>query len=471
MSPDDKGVSAATPSTTEDRARSPILWIAGSLLPLLLLALVRLRPSLDARWESHPAHFWLVLAAAGISVVLGYSVSIAAQRRLDARLFFVSMAFLTTAGFLGLHALATPGVLVGPNAGFELATPVGLLLGGALVAVSALEMGPAASRRVIARSRWFLAALVILMVGWGSLSLAGAAPLDDPLPEEELYGWQDSLGVVGVALYAAGAFGYYVLYRRRKARFVFAAVFAFSLLAEAMIVIAFAVNWQLSWWEWHALMLCSFTIIALTARGEWHEERFSAIYLEHTLAGAKDVTVVFADLQGYTSYSERTNPSAVAHMLNDYFSRLVPLMQEMGGEVHQLIGDAVMVVFNKAGDQQEHALLAARAGLSFQREAASIAEDHPDWPRFRVGMNSGEVLVGVLGAESGHRQHGLVGDTVNLAARLEGQAPVGGVVIGAGTFERLPAGSSVERLAPLHIKGKKETVEAYVLKSVPNGSE
>jgi class 3 adenylate cyclase len=150
-------------------------------------------------------------------------------------------------------------------------------------------------------------------------------------------------------------------------------------------------------------------------------------------------------------------------MLNAYFARLVPLLEERGGEVHQLIGDAVMVVFNKQGDQPDHALLAARAALDFQHEAAGIALAHPEWPRFRVGVNSGEVLAGVVGAGSGHRKHGLVGDVVNLGARLESQAPAGEVVVGAGTYERLPPGALVERLPPLEVKGKSEPVEAYLL--------
>jgi adenylate cyclase len=78
-------------------------------------------------------------------------------------------------------------------------------------------------------------------------------------------------------------------------------------------------------------------------------------------------------------------------------------------------------------------------------------------------VNSGEVLAGLVGGESGHRKHGVVGDTVNLAARLESEAPVGGVVIGAETAAALPPGAVLERLAPLRVKGKEEAVEAYLL--------
>ena len=456
----------ASPATGDRRTAFP--WLAAASLPIVLLIVLQIRPALDARWENEPSHFWLVLGAAAISVAFGYSVNEAARRRRDARLLFVSLAFLASAGFLGLHALATPGVLVGPNSGFELATPVGLLLGGALVAVSAIELDPALSLKVIARSRTILAVLLGVIVAWAAVSLAQIPPLDDPLEQEVLDGWQVALGALGVILYAAGAYGYFLLYRRRKARFIFAVTFAFALLAEAMVVIAFARNWQISWWEWHGLMLCAFLVIGLAARQEWHEERFSSLYLDRTLAGSKEASILFADLQGYTSFSEQTDSGTVARMLNDYFARLVPLMQEMGGEVHQLIGDAIMVVFNKDGDQPDHALLAARSGLALQREAAALARDHPDWPRFRVGINSGEVVAGVFGGDRGHRKHGLVGDTVNLAARLEGQAPVGEVVVGSGTLERLPSAVVVEPLPPLLVKGKKEAVAAFILKEIPD---
>jgi adenylate cyclase len=442
-------------------------WAALAVLPVLVLTLLRTRTSLDLLWENHPAHFWLVLSASAVAVALGSAVSVIARVRRDARLLLVALAFIVSAGFLGLHALATPGVLLGPNPGFELATPVGLVLGGALVAASSLELAPATSMRLIRRWRWLMSAVVIVLAAWAAASLARIAPLNDPIEQEELDGWQVAFGVLGLALYAGAAFGYFLLYRRRKARFVFSVTFAFALLAEAMVVIVFAENWRISWWEWHMLMLGAFTVIAISARREWHEERFSAIYLDDTLAGAKDASILFADLQGYTSFSESAEPGQVAEMLNAYFGRLIPLMEDHGGEVHQIIGDALMVVFNKTGDQPDHAVLAARAGLLLQKEADLVARNHPDWPRFRVGVNSGEVLAGVVGGATGHRKHGLVGDTVNLAARLETQAPVGEVVVGRETYERLPDGSAVEPLPRLRVKGKAEPVDAFVLKGLP----
>jgi adenylate cyclase len=439
-------------------------WLVVVAAPILLLALLLARPALDKSWENHPAHFWLVLGAAALATALGWAISVAARRRQDARLLLISLAFVASSGFLGLHALATPGVLLaGPNAGFELATPVGLLIAGMFAATSAIELSPDRARRVVRSGNVLLGALVASMAIWAFVALTERPPLDDPLAAEQLDGWQLVLAAAGIALFGLAALGYARLYRRRPARFVFAFTLAFALLAEAMVVIAWARNWQLSWWEWHVLMLGAFVLIAHTARTEWHEERFSALYLDETLAGAKDVSVVLADLAGFTSFSERRDPAEVAAMLNAYFERLVPLMEAAGGEVHQIVGDELMVVFGKDGDEPGHAELAARAALLLQRTAEEVARGHEDWPRFRVGVNSGEVHAGLVGGSRGHRKHGIVGDVVNLAARLESEAPVGGVLVGEETFRRLGGRATVEALPPRHVKGKEQAVTAYLL--------
>jgi class 3 adenylate cyclase len=149
-------------------------------------------------------------------------------------------------------------------------------------------------------------------------------------------------------------------------------------------------------------------------------------------------------------------------MLNTYFEQVVPVsVHRYGGEVDRLIGDAVLVTFNRRGDRPDHAERAAAAGLALQEAAAEVSRLHPDWPRFRVGINSGEVSVAVLGAAGG-RTHTVIGDTVNTASRLEGKAPVGGVAISAETAARL-AGARTEPLGLLELKGKTEPLQAFRL--------
>ena len=265
--------STRQPKTGVRLKPDPAVLLAVVAAPLVLLVLLLARPALDVDWENQQAHFWLVLGAAAVATALGWAVTTAARRRRDARLILISLAFIASSGFLGLHALATPTVLLGPNAGFELATPVGLVVAGLFAAASSVELAPARARLVVRHANALLGGLVALMVVWAVVSLAELPPLDDPLAPEQLDGWQLVLAGVGVALYALAAAGFVLIYRRRRERFVFAFTLAFALLAEAMVVIAWARNWQLSWWEWHLLMLGAFLVIAHAARTEWHEER------------------------------------------------------------------------------------------------------------------------------------------------------------------------------------------------------
>src|ERR687893_1319840 len=126
------------------------VWVAALALPILGLVLLLAAPDADVQWEHHPSHFWLVLAAGLTSAALAFSTSGVALRRSDARLYLVSLAFLSAAGFLGLHALSTPGVLLdGPNQGFVIATSVGLVLAALFVAASALPLPAARAQWVI----------------------------------------------------------------------------------------------------------------------------------------------------------------------------------------------------------------------------------------------------------------------------------------------------------------------------------
>src|SRR5262249_52703629 len=156
----------------------------------------------------------LVLGAAVVSAALALSTSSIALRRADARLYLVSLAFLTAAGFLVLHALATPGVLLdGPNQGFVIATPVGLLIAPLFAAASAL---PARGRRaaaIIRHARLLRAVLVAAMALWALASLASLSFLDDPTPTERATGPLIVAAVISEVLYAFAAVRYLSMQR------------------------------------------------------------------------------------------------------------------------------------------------------------------------------------------------------------------------------------------------------------------
>jgi class 3 adenylate cyclase len=450
--------------TVETRSRSAgaerLAAVAAVAIPAAGFALLLAAPDLDVRWEHHPSHFWLVVLAAATTAALAYATGEAANRRGDTRLFWVSLCFLAAGGFLALHALATPEVfLEASNLGFQIATPVGLLIASVFAAGSAIagadEVGPTARSRV-------RAALIALMVAWAAATIAGVAPLDRITEVERASGPITVLAVAGALLFLFAAARYVGLARERRALLPLAVATGFVLLAEASLATAFARSWHASWWEWHLLILAAFAVVAWAARREWREERFASLYTEQTARGRRELTVLFADLAGFTAFSEDRDPRAVSAMLNAYFEVAIPpVVDEHGGVINQLIGDALMATFAAREGEPDHPLRAARAALAISARTEGLAARNPTWPRFRIGLNTGEAMVGVVGAGGG-RSYTVVGDTVNTAARIESEAPVGEVAIGAPTMRRLP-NASVRRLDDLRVKGKREPLEAYVL--------
>src|SRR3954463_10355857 len=171
---------------------------------------------------------------------------------------------------------------------------------------------------------------------------------------------------------------YLQLYRRRRATILLRMVAAFTLLAEAMVAVAFGRNWHATWWEWHVLMLAAFGLVAWSAQRQWHEERFSDLYLDDTAAGTREVTVLFADLAGFTAWSEQHPPREVSAMLNAYFERTIPpVVTRWQGEGDRIVGDALMAVWNRRDDQPDHAQLAAGAALELQRATAALGDRNP----------------------------------------------------------------------------------------------
>lgn len=446
-----------------------MIAVAAVTLPAAGFALLLAGPQLDVAWEDHRAHFWLVLAAGAITAALAYATGEAAERRGDLRLGLVSLTFLCSAGFLGLHALATPGVLLDESSlGFVIAVPVGLFLAAAIAALSASDRLSARYRALSTHRRVGVGLLLAAMAAWAAATLIGIGPLDETTDIERASGALAIPAFAAATLYLIAAVRYAALGTDDPPLLVLAVAIAFVLLGEAMLQTAFSRNWHTSWWEWHALMLIAFGLVAVVARREWREERFSALYAEETAHGKREVSVVFADLAGFTAFSEGRDPAEVSAMLNTYFERTIPpLVRQHGGDVEGLMGDALMVTFNARGDQPDHAVRAAAAGLAIRDAAAAVAAEHPEWPRFRVGVNTGEALVGVLGTEGG-RSYTVIGDAVNSASRLESAAPVGEVAIGAETLRALP-GATTRPLGAIRVKGRRQPLDAHVLEALAAG--
>jgi adenylate cyclase len=456
------------------RARSAavaVIWVAAAALPLIGLASLLLRSQLDPHFENYRAHFVIFGAVGALAFVLGYTAGEAANRRGDARVLLLSLAFMATGGFLGLHALGTTGVLfTSEHGGFMVAITIGLLVAAVFAFGSAfVDVHPAIGPWLVRRRAVLRAFVLSAMVGWLVWTLLDLPPLQAPDSEAARGSLLTILAIVGALVYAVSAARYWSIFRHERRLLPAAVVACFLLLAEAMIGVALTGErtWHASWWEWHGLIVTAYLIIGYAARREWREERFRHLYLPSTRERRQDISVLFGDLVGFTQFSERSTAGEVAELLNTYWGTAAPLItRRFGGELEKFIGDSIAATFNSRGDQPDHAVRAARAALSLQREIAKLAEDHPEWPRLRVGVNSGEAVLREVGGD-GHVAYPLVGDTINTGSRLESLAPAGGVLIGASTYEQLPDGAVVEARSGLRIKGKADAIHAYVLLALP----
>ena len=530
--------------------RPPLAWLALLALPLFGLAVLIARPELDLEWRHQQSHFWLVLIVAVVSVALAYLTNEAAMRRGDARLFLISLAFGASAGFLGLHALATPGVLLpSPNLGFVIATPVGLTIAAALAAAAALPLGGPRGDLVLRHAGLLRGGLVAILVAWGIASILGVPAFMAEEAPAEVAPPLRLAAIVAVALYAFAAWHFLRLLARRGRPLLFAIVVALVLLAEAMVTVVFSRDWHLSWWEWHLLMAIAFGAVAFAARIEYRREgsltgAFGGLYLSGTLerlhrwhaealsdlasaqaegrsmerildrlridgatteelallerAGAelrrvdelfrpyvpgqfvdraradpgqarlgsgeeREVTVLFADLSGFTSYSERHAPTEVVELLNAVWTAAVPVVAAEDGLIENFTGDGLLVIFNAVGDQPDHAQRAARVALGLRDAIEALGTQRPEeMPRFHIGINTGPAFVGSVGA-AGRRSFGAIGDTTNLGSRLLGAAGPGEIVVGEATWARLGGIVGGVPLEPLRLKGKREPVRAWRL--------
>ncbi len=184
------------------------------------------------------------------------------------------------------------------------------------------------------------------------------------------------------------------------------------------------------------------------------------------LGGAeREITVLFGDLRGFTSLSERLSPPELVQLLNRYYGAASQMVLEQGGTIDKFMGDAMMALFNAPAHQPDHALRACRAALAMQQAIAPIAAESPDLPRFGIGINTGSALVGNIGSEA-IRNFTAIGDTVNLASRLQSRAEGGQVLINAATYALVREHVDVRSLGQIQVKGKQAPVEVYVLLDV-----
>lgn len=173
-----------------------------------------------------------------------------------------------------------------------------------------------------------------------------------------------------------------------------------------------------------------------------------------------EVTVMFADLGGYSTYAESRAPSEVVRLLNRYFAASLPAILEEGGTPVQLPGDAVFAVFGAPTPRPDHAARACRAALAILDRTAHLAEPPTGGPRFSIGINSGPALVGNIGSDE-YRNFTAIGDTSNVASRLQNLAGAGEIVIGPETARMLSGTVELVALGSVPVKGRAQPVRAF----------
>ncbi|HMU74174.1 MAG TPA: adenylate/guanylate cyclase domain-containing protein [Elusimicrobiota bacterium] len=188
----------------------------------------------------------------------------------------------------------------------------------------------------------------------------------------------------------------------------------------------------------------------------------------------RHVTLFFSDIAGFTTVSEKLTPQELVEVLNDYLSTMTDVILDLDGTLDKFIGDAIMAFWNAPLDQPKHALLACRAAVG---QMALLPELHrrfgdKGWPivEFRIGLNTGPAVIGNMGSST-HRNFTAVGDTVNLASRLEGANKMFGtrILISESTLQAAKDDIEVRELDFLRVKGKTQPIRVYELLALKNG--
>ena len=465
--------SAARPrSAPKGSAAVALAGILAVTLPLIGFLSLLLREQLDPQLHNHQAHFLIFGAVGGVAFALGYAAGEAANRRGDARVLLLSLAFMATGGFMGLHAFGTAGVLFSESrAGFQIAIPVGLLVAAFFAAGSAfVDLRPELGPRLIRRRGQLRAAVLVAMAVWFLWTLANLPPLHEPNSEAATGRVLAALAILGTVIYAVSAVRYWRLFRYaphaaldRRDRVFPAALRGADRRRR------------------HGRAQVARELVGVArpdrARLPDHRVRRPPRVARGAIPGALPADDARAPLRrsafsSATSSASRASPSGPRRPRSRRCSMRTGARRRRCSRA----GTAARSRSSSATGSSPRStaaatsptmpLRASQAALALQRAVTALADEHPGWPRLRVGVNSGEAVVRELGG-AGHVAYTLVGDTVNTGSRLEGLAPPGGVLIGAATHAELPHGAVVEARNGLRMKGKDDLVDAYVLLALP----
>jgi len=187
----------------------------------------------------------------------------------------------------------------------------------------------------------------------------------------------------------------------------------------------------------------------------------------HVEDSSQEVTVLFADMVGFTSFSETAEPAEIVDVLNKHFEVFHRIIDYFGGHVDKYIGDAVMAVFNHPNEDPKHERHASMAALAMTVACRKLGvlRKNGEAISFRVGLNRGQVIVGSIGAAE-RLEYTVIGDTVNVASRMGGLGDGGEVVLSRSTYLHLGEGFEFDSIGQKNIKGVKDPLECGRVRAI-----
>jgi adenylate cyclase len=178
----------------------------------------------------------------------------------------------------------------------------------------------------------------------------------------------------------------------------------------------------------------------------------------------REVTVLFCDIRGFTPVAERLNPEEVVLLLNEFYNLMIETTFKNDGTLDKFLGDGVMCIFGAPIARPDHAMQAVRTAMDMQAGIAALSERFVQKGQapiaVGIGVSAGEVVAGTVGSED-RMEYTAIGDSVNLAARLEAIAKPGQVLISQRTLDMIDDRVEVKAMGAIRVKGKEEEVEVY----------
>lgn len=183
----------------------------------------------------------------------------------------------------------------------------------------------------------------------------------------------------------------------------------------------------------------------------------------------RDVTVLFCDIRSFTAMVERLAPEEVVSALNEFYTLMIETIAKYDGTLHKFLGDAVMAVFGAPIAHPEHVARGVLTALDMRRAVAELSERrraaHKQPFDIGIGVSLGEVVAGTVGTEQ-RMEYTVIGDSVNVASRLQERAKPGSILLSKHTYDAVRDLVDAESLGAMRVKGKEEPVEVYEVRGL-----